>query len=223
MPVVKLLGDVFYRELGRKLREVRVQAGLRQEAVSVAIGFKPKSGQSYVSRLEKGSIRCVKLDTIVGYLRACKAPVSRFILELAQSGALGEAEQGSTVVEDKAKTYEAKRAKAKLLYEKRWQREMQDAELIAKVWTEVRTAIQPLLPPDDPTRRLLAPYLEGVRALYRAWKLAARGAVNKDPTLDVEIAFDRIERAGLEAKTVPAAVRKTREIVFARLMAMTPR
>lgn len=60
---MKALGDVFYRELGRKLREVRVQAGLRQEAVSVAIGFRPGSGQSYVSRLERGSVRCVKLDT----------------------------------------------------------------------------------------------------------------------------------------------------------------
>ena len=117
---------------------------------------------------------------------------------------------------------QAKRAKAKLLYQKRWEREAADAAIIAKVWLEVQAAIQPLLPQDDPTRCFLAPYLVGVRMMFRAWKQATRGAVNKDPTLDVQIAFDRIERAGLEAKTIPAAVRKAREIVFARLMAMTP-
>jgi transcriptional regulator with XRE-family HTH domain len=215
------LGDVFYRELGRKLRDVRVQASLRQEAVSVAIGFKAKSGQSYVSRLEKGSIRCVKLDTIVGYLRACKAPVGKFMLELARSGAFGEGEQGLTVVvEDKLKDAQAKRAKAKLLYQKRWEREAQDADIIAKLWREVAPMVLSLLP-SDPSRRLMAPYLEGVRAFYRAWKQAVRGAVNKDPVLDVQMAFDRIEQAGLRV-LVPAAVRKMREVVFDCLMAMTP-
>jgi transcriptional regulator with XRE-family HTH domain len=222
MPVVKLLGDGFYRELGRKLKEVRVQAGLRQEAVSVAIGFKPKSGQSYVSRLEKGSIRCVKLDTIVGYLRACKAPIGKSMLELAQSGAFGEVEQGLTVVEDKANAEQAKRAKAKLLYEKRWLREAQDADIVAKVWTEVQAAIQPLLAHEDPTRRLMVPYLQGVRSFYRAWKQAVHGVLNRDPVLDVQMAFDRVEQAGLEARLVPAAVHKMREIVFDRLMELMP-
>jgi len=73
----------------------------------------------------------------------------------------------------------------------------------------------------DPTRRLLAPYLEGVRTLYRAWKQAVRGTKRHEVTLAVEMAFDRIEQAGLQ-RLVPAAVRKTREIVFARLMEMVP-
>jgi len=60
-----------------------------------------------------------------------------------------------------------------------------------------------------------------LRLMYRAWKQATRGAVNKDPTLDVQIAFDRIEQAGLQ-RLVPAAVRKMREIVFERLMDLTP-
>jgi transcriptional regulator with XRE-family HTH domain len=216
MSVVRILGDVFYRELGRKLREVRVQAGLGQEAVSVAIGLKAKSGQSYVSRLEKGSIRCVKLDTIVGYLRVCKAPIGKFMLELAQSGAFGEAEQGLVVVDDKAKAEEAKRAKAKVLYEKRWEREAQDSAIVAQLWREVAAAIQPLLAKEHPSRRLVAPYLEGVRALYRAWKQATRGAVGRDSTADVQAAFDRIEQLGCQ-RLVPAAVRKMREVVFERL------
>jgi transcriptional regulator with XRE-family HTH domain len=54
MSVMKVLGEVFYRELGRKLKEVRVQAGLKQEAVGLMLGFKSGSGQAYLSRLEKG-------------------------------------------------------------------------------------------------------------------------------------------------------------------------
>ena len=224
MPVVKLLGDGFYRELGRKLKEVRVQAGLRQEAVSVAIGFKPRSGQSYVSRLEKGSVRCVKLDTIIGYLRACKAPVGKFMMELARSGVFGEAESriSSTDCADKGRFETDKRAKAKLLYQKRWVRETQDAAIVVQVWTEVQAAIQPLLANEEPSRRLLAPYLEGARMMYRAWKQAVRGAVNKDPTLDVQMAFDRIEQAGCQ-RLVPAAVHEMRDVVFERLMAMVVR
>ena len=56
----------------------------------------------------------------------------------------------------------------------------------------------------------------------RVWKQAVRGAVNKDPTLDVQMAFDRIEQAG-KARLVPVAVRKLREIVFKRLIEMVPR
>ena len=150
------------------------------------------------------------------------------MVELVQSGAFGEKEaenvRGFTSQKLRGETSNGRRrAKGKLLYQKRWEREAHDAEIIAGIWREVQVAIQPLLPADDPTRCFLAPYLVGVRTMFRAWKQAARGAVNKDPTLDVQIAFDRIERAGLEAKTVPAAVRKTREIVFKRLMDMVPR
>jgi hypothetical protein len=147
------------------------------------------------------------------------------MLELAQSGAFGEVEQGLTIAVDSSssslKLMDEKRAKAKLLYQKRWKRESQDAAIVARLWSEVMPAVQRLLP-QDPSRRLMAPYLDGVRAMYRAWKLATRGAVNKDPVLDVQMAFDRIEQAGLQ-RLVPAAVHKMREIVFDRLMAMVVR
>ena len=219
---MRILGDVFYRELGRKLKEARVQAGLKQKAVGLLLGFKPESGQVYLSRLEKGNVRCVRLETIVGYLRASKAPVSRFMVELARTGAFGEGEAESVRgfnAEQRASDEQAKRERGKLLYQKRWERETEDANIIAGIWREVQVAIQPLLPSDDPTRGFLVPYLEGVRAMYRAWKQAVRGALNRDPTLDVQMAFDRIEQAGLQ-RLVPAAVHKMREIVFDRLMAM---
>jgi hypothetical protein len=179
-----------------------------------------KGCKSYVSRLECGKVPRVSFWAVVRYVQACKVPVGKFMLELAQSGAFGEAEQGLTVVDDKTKADEAKRAKAKLLRDKRWEREAQDADIVARLWREVQVAIRPLLP-NDPTI-FLSHYLEGVRAFYRAWKQASRGALNRDPTLDVQMAFDRIEQAGLRV-LVPAALRKMREIVFERLMAMIPR
>ena len=90
--MLKDLSEVFYEELGRKLKEVRIRAGLKQRAVGLVMGFKPASGQAFLSRLERGDVRGVELDTLVSYLRACRAPVNKFILELAQSGVFGEAE-----------------------------------------------------------------------------------------------------------------------------------
>jgi hypothetical protein len=185
------------------------------------MGFRPARGQVFISLLEHGKAARVTLVTVVRYLKACKAPVGRFMLELAQSGAFGEIEQDLTIVEDKAKANEAKRAKAKLLYEKRWLRETHDAAIVAQLWSEVLPAIQPLLPADDPSRCLLSPYLEGVRALYRAWKRATRGAGGADPTPYVRVAFNRIEQAGLRV-LVPAALHRMCEIVFERLMEMIP-
>ena len=216
------------KAVGARLRSVRRQAKMTQEAVGGALGMKGSARHVYVGKLERGELPGVSLRVVVRFLQACKVPIARFMLALAQSGAFGEAEaedvRGFTSQKLRGETSnEERRAKAKLLYQKRWEREARDAEIVAGIWREVQVAIQPLLPADDPTRRFLTPYLEGVRAMYRVWKQAVRGALNRDPVLDVQMAFDRIEQAGLEAKTIPAAVRKTREIVFARLMEMVPR
>jgi transcriptional regulator with XRE-family HTH domain len=221
--------DHVLEALGLRLKQERERAGLSQDAVGLSLGMKLPYGHALVSRLEKGKIRGVRFATVVRYLQACKAPVGRFMLELAQSGAFGEAEKGlspdytdytdgdKSSPSSSLKLKQAKRAKARLVHEKRWEREAQDAEIIARVWIEVQTAIRPLLAREHPIRRLLAPYLAGVRALYRAWKQATRGAVGRDSTADVQAEFDRIEQAGVRA-LVPAAVRKMREVVFERLM-----
>jgi transcriptional regulator with XRE-family HTH domain len=217
---IRDLGAKDYLELGRKLRETRRKAGLSQGRVGQEMGLKPPSCASYVYRLEHGKLTNIRFSTILRYLQACKVPVGTFMLEMVQAGAFGEAETESVrgfTAEKQVSTAQAKRARARQLREKRWEREAQDAEVIAKVWIEVQTAIQPVLAREHPTRRLLAPYLAGVRALYRAWKQATRVAVGRDSTPDVQAAFDRIEQAGVRA-LVPAAVRKMREVVFERLM-----
>ena len=214
------------RHLGQKLKQIRKLSGLTQDQVGAATGMNAVGSSSYVSRLEQGKIPKVALVTVVRYLQACKVPVGKFMLELAQSGAFGEAEAesvtGFTAQKPTSETSneEAKRAKAKARHEQSAAREARDADIIARLWLEVLAAMQPLLPP-DPTR-FMAHYLEVVRSFYRAWKLATRGALNRDPTLDVQMVFDRIEQNARE-HLVPVAVRKMREIVFDRLMAMTVR
>jgi len=216
---------VFLRELGSRLKGERKRAGLSQDALGTALGMTTSAGHSYVSRLESGALKSVSLLVVVHYLQACKAPIGRFMLELAQSGAFGEAEQGLTIAVDSAssslKLQREMLEKARLRRERRSEREAEDAAVIAKLWSEVQTAIYPLLP-KDPTI-FLSHYLEGVRAFYRAWKLATRGAVNQDATPDVQMAFDRIEQAGVQSRLIPAVVHKMREVVFDRLMERTPR
>ena len=215
--------DHVLEALGLRLKQEREKAGLSQDAVGLSLGMKLPHGHTLVSRLEKGKIRGVRFATVVGYLQACKAPIGRFMLELAQSGVFGEAEAESVrgftsqKLGGETSNEEAKRERGRMLYQKRWEREVQDAELIARVWTEVQTAIQPLLAREHPSRRLVAPYLEGVRTLYRAWKQAVRGAGDRDPTPDVQTAFDRIEQTGCQ-RLVPDAVRKMREVVYEKLM-----
>jgi transcriptional regulator with XRE-family HTH domain len=212
------------RELGSRLRTERMKAGLSQDAVGQALGLKQPWGHSYVGRLERGVMGDVGFGVIVQYLQACKVPVGKFMLDMAQSGAFGEVEKGLTVAVDSSssslKLSQEMRAKAQQRNQRRGEREAEDAAIIVKLWNEVQVAIYPLLP-KDPTI-FLSHYLEGVRAFYRAWKLATRGALNHDPTLDVQMAFDRIEQAGLQ-RLVPAAVHKMREVVFERLMAMVVR
>jgi transcriptional regulator with XRE-family HTH domain len=212
------------RKLGERLRAERERAGLSQSQVGVALGMKSPGCHSYLRRIEQGKLSQVGFATVVRYLQACKAPIGKFMLELAQSGAFGEVEQGLTVAVDSSssslKLSQEMRARAQQRNQRRGEREAEDAAIIVKLWNELQVAIYPLLP-KDPTI-FLSHYLEGVRAFYRAWKLATRGAMNRDPVLDVQMAFDRIEQAGLQ-RLVPAAVRKMREIVFERLMEMVVR
>jgi transcriptional regulator with XRE-family HTH domain len=213
-----MTNEEMMQKLGERLRAEREMAGLSQSRVGVALGMKSPGCHSYLRRIEQGKLSQVGFATVVRYLQACKVPIGKFMLELAQSGAFGEVEQGLTIAEDRTKADEAKRTRAQQRNQRRGEREAEDAAIIVKLWNEVQAAIYPLLP-KDPTI-FLSHYLEGVRAFYRAWKLATRGALNHDPTLDVQMAFDRIEQAGLQ-RLVPAAVHKMREVVFERLMAMT--
>jgi transcriptional regulator with XRE-family HTH domain len=78
------------RRLGIQLRMARKSAGLTQGQVCTAMGMKGVISRAYLHRLEKGELRNVGFMTVVGYLQACKEPISKFVLELAQSGAFGE-------------------------------------------------------------------------------------------------------------------------------------
>jgi len=207
---------------GAKLRGARKQVGMTQEAVGGALGMKGSARHVYVGKLERGELPGVSFRTVVRYLKVCNLPTGKFMLELAQSGAFGEAEAES--VRDfttqkpraEASSEQARRENARVRDEKRVAREVQDAVIVSRLWVEVQSAIRPLLPPGQ--MHLVSSYLKGVKEFYRVWKLALREAKGVDPTLLVLSAFDRVERAGIGRRLVPAAVRMMREVIFENLL-----
>ncbi len=60
-------------ELGSKLRELRLTAGISQMKLAEILGLNPTHGYKYILRLEKGLVPNPTLRTITGYLHACNA------------------------------------------------------------------------------------------------------------------------------------------------------
>jgi transcriptional regulator with XRE-family HTH domain len=63
----------FKPELGRRLRELRLKAGLTQQKLAVAMGSQRKGNHTVVSRLENGRMANPGIGLIADYLRACRA------------------------------------------------------------------------------------------------------------------------------------------------------
>jgi len=63
----------FRPELGRRLRELRIRAGLTQQMLAVAMGSQRKGNHTVVSRLENGRMANPGIGLVADYLRACRA------------------------------------------------------------------------------------------------------------------------------------------------------
>ena len=63
----------FKPELGRRLRELRIRAGLTQQMLAVAMGSQRKGNHTVVSRLENGRMANPGIGLVADYLRACRA------------------------------------------------------------------------------------------------------------------------------------------------------
>jgi transcriptional regulator with XRE-family HTH domain len=63
----------FSPELGRRLRELRLKAGLTQQMLAVAMGSQRKGNHTVVSRLENGRMANPGIGLVADYLRACRA------------------------------------------------------------------------------------------------------------------------------------------------------
>ncbi len=74
--------NLLKRDIGLLLRRVREKSNLSQFEVTKRIGLSSKSGQGYISRLEKGKVKNPPLHTILEYLRACGASWVEFFKEL---------------------------------------------------------------------------------------------------------------------------------------------
>ena len=57
--------------LGARLRQLRKEAGLTRAGLAGLIGSTGPGGSSYVSKIERGSLPYLSLDTVLEWLRAC--------------------------------------------------------------------------------------------------------------------------------------------------------
>ncbi len=64
---------LFPPELGRRLRDLRLRAGLTQPELAQAMGRTGKGRASIVSRMEKGTVRFPSLGLVADFLRGCRA------------------------------------------------------------------------------------------------------------------------------------------------------
>ena len=72
----------FSAEMARELRILRKKARLSQGEVARRMGRTGVHAKSYISRLERGTIKRPYLDTIVSYLHVCGARMSDFAMLL---------------------------------------------------------------------------------------------------------------------------------------------
>jgi transcriptional regulator with XRE-family HTH domain len=63
----------FKPQLGERLRELRLQAGLTQQMLAVAMGSQCKGNHAVVPRLERGRLKNPGIGLVADYLRACRA------------------------------------------------------------------------------------------------------------------------------------------------------
>ncbi len=66
----------FTPDLGRRLRQIRIHAGLKQDEVARLMGRTGRSSSSLISRLELGKARYPTFGLIADYLKACGASFS---------------------------------------------------------------------------------------------------------------------------------------------------
>ncbi len=66
---------IFTPEIGRRLRELRLRAGLTQAELAYLMGRVGQGGANMISRLEAGKVKEPSLRLILDYLRACRAKV----------------------------------------------------------------------------------------------------------------------------------------------------
>jgi transcriptional regulator with XRE-family HTH domain len=67
------------RLLGLRLKELRKRAGLTQTQVAACMGKLGPGGKSWVCQLEKGNLPEASLNSLVGFVRACRADVAELL------------------------------------------------------------------------------------------------------------------------------------------------
>jgi len=67
------------KEVGARLRQLRLQAGLTQTEVASAMGRPGSSGKSYVCQIERGYMPGLTFNAVMDFLNACGADASAIV------------------------------------------------------------------------------------------------------------------------------------------------
>jgi transcriptional regulator with XRE-family HTH domain len=67
------------RLLGLRLKELRKRAGLTQTQVAEFLGMNRPGGKSWVSQLEHGNLHEVSINSVVEFVRACRADIGEIL------------------------------------------------------------------------------------------------------------------------------------------------
>ena len=198
-------------ELGRRLRELRLKAGLSQAAVGERMEPKTPVFAAYVSRVEAGKAGDLRVSTVVRYLAACNEPKGRFLLALAQDGVFGAKEEPIAIAppkESEEAKREAARARAR---EMRRIRKHEARELLSRLEDEIAPVVRPYLTGGHAFR--MGAYVSAARAFYRAGQrvLGSAGGFASASALKAE--FDGIEQQNPSWLLDPDALRKVRVTV----------
>jgi transcriptional regulator with XRE-family HTH domain len=70
-------------EMGAKLRQIRLEAGITQKELAERMGMGSRSGKASISLLELGKVPDPRISTIYLYLRACGASMQELLNLLA--------------------------------------------------------------------------------------------------------------------------------------------
>jgi transcriptional regulator with XRE-family HTH domain len=208
----------FYLQLGNRLRQVRKRAGLTQRQMGARLGLKGPGCASYLTRLESGRLRGIKLHTVVRCLNACNEPVGAFLLQLALDGLFGSPESIPTGLVPSADRDRAATAAAAIRLPAGFQRK-QRLQHEREVVRALKNEVLPLILPYCTGRHEFksGAYLQAAEAFYKAWKRVQGRVGRPDQEAVLKAEFDRVEQIGLRDGLRPEAMRIVRETVEKRL------
>jgi len=188
-------------EMGQRLKDLRLRAGLNQQELAQAMGRAGRGGANIVSRLEKATVRYPSFGLIADFLRACRAGFGD-ILDLL--------DLYTRLPTTQEKVFDKALAKVVAQVPERWQAQVENYDLRLALPKPVAKPAQERAMPDrlkrlERARRTAAAAKR--RYLYGQFLMEAVNETGLAPTMGVR---EPLFNHGLEWFRILARTRKAR-------------